>query len=387
MSLFDKIFKPNKEQQQIQTLFKALTGYAPAFTNWDGALYESELVRAAADAKARHISKLHVEFNGSARPELKTLMRKAPNEFQTWSQFLYRTSTILDVQNTAFIVPVIGERNEHRGYYSVLPTMCQLAEDKTHRLWLRYQFSSGDIGAVEFSRCGILTKHQYESDFFGDKNTALNNTMELMHIQSQAIKEGVKSSATFRFMAREGNFRDPNDMAKEQSNFTAKHMRADAGGFLLFPNVYTDIKQIESKPFVLSSEQTKVIEENVYRYFGINEKIMKNMATSEELDAFFEGAIEPFAIQLSEVMTKMTYTKDEQGYGNEVYVNANRLQYMKTSDKISFIEKLGDRGFITINEGRELLNYPPLPDEEGNRLPIRGEYYFVGDDKEGESNE
>lgn len=389
MSLFDKIFRPQTKITNATTLFKALTAYNPVFTSWGGALYESELVRAAIDAKARHISKLKVDFNGAALPELRTLMRKAPNEFQTWSQFLYRTATILEVQNTVFILPVIDGQNNLRGYFPVLPTMCQLVESRDGKLWLRYQFSSGDIGAVEYDRCGILTKHQYKDDFMGDKNTALTPTMELMHIQQQAIKEGVKSAATFRFMAREGNFKDPEDIAKEQSNFTARNMRSDKGGFLLFPNTYTDIKQIDSKPFVLSSEQQKVIQDNVFNYFGVNEKVMRNEAGGDSLDAFFDGAIEPFAIQLSEVMTRMTYSQFEQGNGNYVYVNANRLQYMRTSDKISFIEKLGDRGFITINEGRELLNYAPLPDEEGNRLPIRGEYYFVGDEpnKEGGNDE
>lgn len=83
----------------------------------------------------------------------------------------------------------------------------------------------------------------------------------------------------------------------------------------------------------------------------------------------------------------MTYTDNEQGYGAHVLVCANRLQYMKTSDKINFVSNLGDRGFITINEARQLLNYPPLPTEEGDKLPIRGEYYFVGEKlTEGDEN-
>lgn len=387
MSLFDKIFRPQTKITNNTTLLKTLAGYNPVFTDWGGEIYENELVRASIDAIARHISKLRVELNGSAQPELRTLMRKAPNDFQTWSQFLYRLSTILEVQNTVFILPVIDRTNKMCGYFPALPTMTQLAESDDGRLWLRYQFSSGDVGAVEYDRCGILTKHQYKDDFFGENNRALDQTMDLMNIQKQGIREGVKSSATFRFMAQESNFKDPEDLAEEQSKYTYRHMRADKSGFLLFPNTYTNVKQVESKPFVLSSEQEKIIKDNVFDYFGINEKILRSEASGEELDALFDGVIEPFAIQLSEVMTKMTYSQFEQGNGNRVNVNANRLQYMKTADKISFIEKLGDRGFITINEGRELLNYAPLPDEEGNRLPIRGEYYFVGEGKEGESNE
>ena len=55
---------------------------------------------------------------------------------------------------------------------------------------------------------------------------------------------------------------------------------------------------------------------------------------------------------------------------------------MSTGDKINFIAQLSDRGMITINEARELINYTALPSEIGDQLPIRGEYYFVGEGKQ-----
>jgi hypothetical protein len=80
----------------------------------------------------------------------------------------------------------------------------------------------------------------------------------------------------------------------------------------------------------------------------------------------------------------MLFSDLEIGYGSRIEVAANRLQYMTTADKINFIAQLSDRGMITINEARELINYAPLPPEVGDQLPIRGEYYFVGDGKEPE---
>ena len=134
MSLLDKIFRPNEAKKSEEALrkasafFETLTAYAPMFTNWGGAIYESELVRASIDARARHISKLKVEINGSANPSLQAKLRLAPNQFMTWSQFLYRTSTILDVNNTAFIVPVFDERMMITGVFPVLPASCTLVE-------------------------------------------------------------------------------------------------------------------------------------------------------------------------------------------------------------------------------------------------------------------
>ena len=127
-SLFDKIFRPDKAKESeralnnAKSLFQTLTAYQPIFTSWGGAIYESEIVRAAIDARARHIGKLKIEVNGTANQSLQSKLRQGMNQFQTNYQFLYRVSTILDVNNTAFIVPVFDERMVITGYYPVLPT-------------------------------------------------------------------------------------------------------------------------------------------------------------------------------------------------------------------------------------------------------------------------
>ena len=381
MSLLDKIFRPDDAKKSEDALrearayFETLTAYTPVFTNWGGAIYESEIVRAAIDARARHISKLKVETVGTANPPLQSKLAQGPNQWQTWSQFLYRTSTILDVNNTAFIVPVFDERMVITGVFPVLPAMCSLVE-YDDEIWLRYQFANGQYAAVEFRKCAILTKCQYRSDFFGESNNALRETMQLVHIQNQGIEEGVKNSATFRFIAQLANFSSTEDLKKERKRFTEANLSAESksGGFLLFPNTYKDIKQVDVKPYSIDSEQMKQIRENVFNYFGVNEAVLTNAAGAEQLEAFFDGAIEPFAIQISEAMTKMLFSERERAQGSYLIANANRLQYMSTSAKVQMAKELGDRGAILIDEIRELFNYSPLPDGAGQVAPIRGEY-------------
>ena len=386
MSLLDKIFRPAEAKKsedalkEARAFFKTLTAYAPVFTNWGGAIYESEIVRAAIDARARHISKLKVITNGTANPSLQNKLKQGPNQWQTWSQFLYRVSTILDVNNTAFIVPVFDERMIITGVFPVLPSTCTLVE-YDGEVWLRYQFSSGQYAAVEFKKCAVLTKYQYHDDFFGDTNFALRNTMQLIHIQNQGIEEGVKNAATFRFMATLNNFANDEDLANERARFTQANLstESESGGFLLFPNTYKDIKQIDVRPYAIDADQMKQIRENVFNYFGVNEKILQNSATAEDLEGFFDGAIEPFAIQFSEALSKMLFSERERAQGSSLTANANRLQYMSTSQKVQMAKELGDRGAILIDEIRELFNYDPLPDNAGQVAPIRGEYKATDD--------
>ena len=58
---------------------------------------------------------------------------------------------------------------------------------------------------------------------------------------------------------------------------------------------------------------------------------------------------------------------------------SNRMQYMTNKDKLEVSAEMADRGLMTRNEIREIWNLTPLPDEIGDQLPIRGEYYNVGE--------
>lgn len=375
MGLFQKIFKRPNPSKASDGFFESLTAYAPIFTNWGGCIYESELVRAAIHSKATHISKLAVTIQGSAKPKLQTKLKTGPNEWQTWGQFLYRLSTILDVQNTAFIVPVQDYFGEPSGMYPILPSLCEII-NVDGEPWLRYQFQNGDYAAIEFESCGIMTKFQYSDDFFGEPNAALTPTMDLINIQNQGIAEGVKSSATFRFMARVNNFSKPEDLAKERKRFTRENLQ-DEGGVLLFPNTYSEIQQIKSNPFVIDAEQMNAIKENVYDYFGVNTDIIQNKAYGDAWSAFYEGAIEPFAIQFSDVATKMFFTERERASGSFLMATANRLQYMSNTDKLNVSAQMVDRGIMSINEAREIWNLPSI--KGGDIHVIRGEYYNSSD--------
>ena len=110
------------------TAFQTVTAYQPTFTSWGGQIYESELVRAAVDARARHVSKLQYAIRGTARQKLITATKTAPNEWYTWAQFLERCSNIYDVQNNLFIVPVLDKVGDVTGYFPVLPSSCTVVQ-------------------------------------------------------------------------------------------------------------------------------------------------------------------------------------------------------------------------------------------------------------------
>ena len=381
MGLFDWLFGKRPEPKgDYEGIFTMLNGYVPRFTSFSGGMYESELIRASINAMAVHISKLNVETRGSAKPGLQNKLKHAPNQFQTWSQFMARTATMFYTNNTVFFVPIWDDFGQISGIYAPLPYNCEVVQFGGVP-YLRYQFAWGEWMAVELEYCGIMTRMQYRNDFFGEDNRALFPTMDLIHIQNQGIEEGVKSAASYRFMAKTRNFTKTEDLKNERLRFTEANLARDAkgGGLLLFPNTYDDIKQIDVKPWVVDADQMTIIKANVFEYFGVNESILQNKFDSETWAAFYEGCVEPFALQFSEVMTKMLFTLREQSEGNLVMATSNRLQYMSNADKLAVSAQMADRGLLTRNEIREIWNLAPLPEPYGSQLPIRGEYYNVND--------
>lgn len=373
MGLFEKIF-PKKNQALVGSRWEPLTAYKAMFSAWGGDIYESELVRSAIDCLARNSAKLKPEFTGAAKQKLIRQLKNKPNEFQSWYQFLYRLRTIYEIQNNAIIVPMLDKYDQVTGIFPVLPSSCEVVEYKGTE-YLRYHFSNNQVGAIELSRCGLVTKHQYKNDIFGDRNTALNSTMALIDINKQGIKEAIKASASFRFMAQMINFATDADIAAERKRFVETNFKADSGELLLFSNKVGQIHQIDSKPYSIDDKQMEQISKSVFNYFGVSEEAVQNKLVGDAAAAFYEGAIEPFAIQASEAITFMLYTPIEINTGNSFMFSANRIQFMSNGDKLNFVTSMADRGLATINELRDVLNMPPV--EGGDRLIARGEYYYM----------
>lgn len=391
MGVFEKIFgKKEQTGPKTASVFKLLEGYTPTFHTWNGSIYESDLIRAALDAHGRHAAKLQVNITGSAKSNLQSKMRIQPNPFQTWSQFLYREAVILYARNTAFIVPMRGEYGETTGIMGIVPDSWDLVEYKGQP-FIRFNLNDGKRAAVELNECGILTRYQYQNELFGETNEAMKPVLDLIEMQRQGITEGIKNGASFRFSAQSDNWATDEDLAAEMerfNKFTVGNKKA-GGGTILFPNTYKNIQQLKQDGYKIDADQMKLIKENVYDYFAVNDEIIQNKAFGDAWLAFYEGAVEWFAIQLSDCISRMLFSERERQFGNKVFFTSNRLQYMSNADKMTAVSQLADRGLATRNELREILNLAPLPDDIGNVIPARGEYYDVTnppDDKKPEGD-
>lgn len=383
MGLLHKIF-PAKErkpsEREIMSYFKTLTAYQPVYTTYEGGLYEMALTRAAIATFARHASKLHLELTGDARPDLAYTLAHQPNPWQDASKFLARLATIYEVQNNAFIVPVEDDRGRLTGYYPVLPQQTEVRE-YGGTPYLVYRFCSGQTAAIEFERAGLMVQHQYDHDFFGASNAPMMPTMQVAHAQDEGIINGIKNATTIRFLARIGGVLKNEDIKGAREAFADFNLRDNPTGLMIFDNKFADVKQVESVANVVNPKQQEYIRESVFEYFGTNDKILTNAYTEDDWNAYYEGKIEPFAIQVSQVLSSMTFSPQALAQGSRIIATTNRLQYASNQTKLQVVTELFDRGFLTHNMGLEIFNLPPV--DGGDKYYIRREYTEIDklDDK------
>ena len=381
MGMLEKIFGRKEQPAALKNaqIFKMLEGYTPVWTTWRGSIYESELIRASLDAWGRHAAKLKPNIRGSAEKELQNRLKVRPNAFQEWSQFLYQAATVLGVRNNVFLIKTRNNDGTPNGIINIVPESWELVEYENEP-WIRFILRDNKRRAERLSETGIMTRFQYRNELFGENNEALKPVLDLISMQRQGITEGIKNGNSYRFWAKSDNWASDEDIGEEMQRFNKFTFgnKKTAGGVLIFPNTYEDIHEMKPGGYTVDKEQQEHIKSNVFDYFCVNEDILQNKAFGDAWLAFYEGFVEWFAIQLGEVCSGMLYTdRERSAYDNQMFFTSNRLQYMSNADKLNAVTQLGDRGLATRNELREILNLEPLPEEIGDQIPARGEYYDV----------
>lgn len=377
MGLLSKVFPRSRwhKKAATSTYFKTFTDYSPVFTTWRGGVYEQALTRSIIERHAIACSKLKPEVMGSAKPRVQRLFRGQPNPYMTWPQFLARCATILDVDTTCAIVPSLDSSLSVTGLY---PLKFESAEvfELDGEAWAHFYLASGDDPVIELSRIVLLTSFQYESDFFGGGNGPMDPTMRLLDVQDQAQELAVRNGSNIRFIGRVNGLMDEEKLKAKRDQFAKDNISSEnTSGLLLYDQTIQDLKQVEAERYVIDADELAAIEENAFNYFGMSKKVLQNDFDENQWDAYYESRVEPFAIQLSEGLTKALYTEIEQAHGNRVMFSSNRLEYASNASKRNMIRDMTDRRIMTINEAREVLQLPPVPG--GDVFIYRGEYVVM----------
>ena len=367
---FDK--EKRSAATKIEQYFQVLSGYQPKFQTVAGGIFEMDLTRACVTTNAKHRAKLKPVITGAARQDLKRILEYRPNAIQSTFDLLYRLSVVSDCENNGYILPIVEpDSGRILEIFTAAPGSVKMLIDERGKIWADCYFNARRI-TVEYSKIGHIRSHYYRDDFFGASNAPISGTLRLIDAQRQIIENGAASSGFFRFMAKLTGPAKDQTIQEARDAFAKSNIEGNNSGLLLFDSKFQDVKQIESKPVLINPQQMAEIRTNAFEYFGTNEKILTSSFSEDEWNAYYEGTIEPWALQVSMAMTNMLFSLRELQVENRVTLESNRMEYASIATKVSYSQTMFDRGIITINDIREVFNQAPILD--GDKRYIRKEY-------------
>lgn len=370
------LFRPIKSDQlKTYTEFQELGTYKSYFGIFGDNIFDSADVRTAIRTLSEHTSKANPR---STDKRIERLLQLNPNKYMNGKDFLAKVRNILEIKNTAFVYIERDNTGKVIGFYPV-PYQTYTAVEYKNGLYVQFSFDGTAVNqlVVPWEDLAVLRKDYLMSDIGGENNKPLLGTLDVINTMDQGLENAVKSTANLRGILKSTKaMLSPDDLKKQKDNFVKDYMNISNAGGIASLDATQEFKEINLKPTTATAEEQDSYRERVYRYFGVNEKIIKSNYSESEYDAFYESRIEPVLVALSLEFTRKIFTDREISFGAEIWYESNRLQFASAKTKISMVS-LVDRGLMTPNEYRALFNMAPY--EGGDEFVLRLDTSKTGD--------
>jgi len=373
---YKRIFNRGPDVSSGYNKIELISDNGSGFYSWNGDLYSSDVIRSCIRPKAKAIGKLvakHIRESADGlkinpEPYIRVLLEE-PNPFMTGQMMQEKLATQLALNNNAFALIYRDENGYPYQIYPIPANSVQAIIDKAGYLFLRFNLRTGKILTVPYTDIIHLRQDYNDNDVFGDApSEVLRSLMEIVTTADQSIVTAVKNSTIIKWILKFKSVLQPDDVDKQIKNFVKNYLSSTgegAGAAASDPRY--DLEQVKQESFVPQAEQMKGTIQRIYSFFNTNEKIVQSKYNENEWNSYYESEIEPVAMQLSGEFTRKLFTRKERGFGNRIGFEASNLQYASMSTKLNLLQMV-DRGAMTPNEWRQVLNMGPL---EGGDKPIR----------------
>ncbi|NLD47497.1 MAG: phage portal protein [Clostridiaceae bacterium] len=367
-SMFNQIFGKQKNQQSQQyTKMEMLNNYMSQFYNFGRDIFADENVRACIDTIARNVAKTKATAIGANNNKLNYLLSIRPNQCMSAYDMFYKTITQLYINNNSFILIQKDNNDVITGFYPVNSSSVDFLESMGY-IFVQFTFHNGKKVTVSYDDIVHLRRFFNRNDMYGDSNDAILNTLSLSSTVNQGLANAITTSHNLKGILKYTGSLKPEDLKKQKDMFVADFANINNAGGIAALDSKVEYQQLKVEPVTAEHEQMTIVEEKIYKYFGLNKKIIMGDFDEDVFNSFYESIIEPLLIQLSSEFTHKCFTERERGFGNRIEFSGNRLNYASNSTKVAMIKELLPYSVFTINEARQLFN---LESVEGGDIRIQ----------------
>lgn len=375
MGMFSFIFgnKEPKVEKQTLSRLQVLNGFIPEFRVVSNYTYDSKVARECIDRIATHCAKLapkHIKntISTQVNGEINRLLSTQPNPIMNTFDFIYKTISMLYTNSNAFVYIAKDERGFITGFYPVLASNYELLQDQNNVFYIQFNFMNGNVYTLPYLELIHLRLFYNDDDFFGSSNRILITDLETSQVASEGIKNAIKTSNNLKGILKYQGLLKQSDIKKSKEDFVKDFLSMNNKSGIAALDGKAEFQEVNLNPIALDKDQLEQVNYNIFDYFGISESVVRNKYTSEEWNAFYEGVIEPRAIQMSYAFTNKIFTDKAIRDGNKIVFTTNRLQYASLNNKITLLKEAGALGLLTKDEAREIIDLQPLGGTEGSKI-------------------
>lgn len=344
---------------------------------------ENDLVQACISTNARHTAKARARVTrltdsgivkDAWNQRLERILNQNPNPQMTGYNYLYNVRALCDEKGMALIFVDRGADGWPVGFYPIFyDSATALVNPNDMRFCTGFEvYWGGKQYRFPLSDLIVMYRGLMKPDFTGMKNSAVYHSLDMINISDSATKNAVKLSSSLRgILKTTKGMIDEEDTKAARDRFVSAYLSSGGTSGIAALDSTLEFVPLNIDPKMVNSAVTQGYEKRIMRFFGQNDSILMNDYTDAQWTAYYEGSIEPFLIELSQATTNASFTEHERSFKNEVIYESNRLLYASTQTKMQ-MSALVDRGIMTLNEYREILNMQP--DEGGDMRVIRKEY-------------
>lgn len=366
-SLFQNIFgKPQTEPvPQTSTYLQMLNSFNPIFNTTTSELYDNKVARTCIDRIATHCAKMipkHIKgsANNVVDLSINKMLQTRPNPYMNTYDFIYKIISNLYSDSNAFVY-IQRKNGLITGFYPILASTYQLFQDARGEIYLQFMFLNGQTYYLPYLEVIHLRLFYNKDDLFGTSSRVLKTDLQTALTASEGIANSIRTSNNLKGILKFTNtMLKEKDIKASKDAFVKEYLNLSNTSGIASLDAKADFQEVNIKPITLDKDQLAQVNYNVYDYFGISEAIVRNDFTPAQWNAFYEGVIEPRAMQLSYEFTNKIFSDRAIEEGNKIIFTTNRLQYQSLEAKKGVLEIALPYGLLTKDAANEILDLPPI---------------------------
>lgn len=391
MGFFD-VFKRKKEQARTETreeraerelrnlILNYYNGNYNYFVwNYANQIYNIPEVRTAIEKVSSIFSRIpiyhkRVEKNGQVSYQEDTTSRVInyrPNPLQNGTQFFKGLITQFLLENNVFVEPIFDRASGKLKYLYPLPV-------KNFELSLNEAATKGYVQFYDtynrpdkkYDLDNLIYINRFASLTGGEKNqiglyeTVLKSLAEqIVNVASPNKPRAIIQSD----ITGQGNLKKDDRKGAEEE---IKAGFAENIHGLAYLDKMWKITPINWNENDVNQKIMNMVINIVYNYFGITENIINDTATEIEMQMFIANTIAPIAIQFEREFTNKLFTENEYYFGHRIEFDYFALTVSTLQAKTALFGTSIRSGILNIDECREMIGQPPLPNGLGQMYRV-----------------